>query len=147
MMEPVAHANFVARSLQVAWLREVQDEIRNGRLSINNYNFLHGRDTTVPGRWCAGVAQCKNPVCQKLGERIERSGSKRQALERAMHEQEQTCERCRHERASKARVALTPADMSTTMSKVNQTKTIECQRSCLKWLSCSSRAKTGISRG
>ena len=36
------------------WLREVQDELRNGRLSNDNHNFLHGRPTTVPGSWVNG---------------------------------------------------------------------------------------------
>ena len=31
-----------------AWLREVQEEFRNGRLSVNNHAFLHGRLITFP---------------------------------------------------------------------------------------------------
>ena len=51
------------------WLREVQEEIRNGKLSPNNHAFLHGRRTTVPGSWCNGKAQCKNADCQKLAKK------------------------------------------------------------------------------
>ena len=49
-----------------AWLREVQDEIRNGQLSMNNYYFLHGMPTTVPGSWCNGKAQRNNDKCKKM---------------------------------------------------------------------------------
>ena len=51
------------------WLREVQEEIRNGKLSPNNHAFLHGRRTTVPGSWCNGKAQCNNADCQQLAKK------------------------------------------------------------------------------
>ena len=31
------------------WLIEVQEEFRNGNLSITNHQFLHGKPTVVPG--------------------------------------------------------------------------------------------------
>ena len=93
-----------------AWLREVQDEIRNGQLSMNNYYFLHGMPTTVPGSWCNGRAECKNPRCQELGDNVGKSGRKRELLERQIQEQETKCSKCREERKSKCRVASTPAD-------------------------------------
>ena len=42
------------------WLQELQDQIRNGRLSEDNWHFLHGRPTLVPGTWARGTAQCGN---------------------------------------------------------------------------------------
>eukprot|EP00973_Karenia_brevis_P022037 3031095-Karenia_brevis.AAC.1 len=32
-----------------AWLHEVQEQMRTGTLSEDNWNFLHGRPTSVPG--------------------------------------------------------------------------------------------------
>jgi len=49
-----------------AWLQEVQDEIRHGRLSFNNWCFLHGKKTTVPGSWIAQRASCGRSECQEL---------------------------------------------------------------------------------
>ena len=49
-----------------AWLREVQEEIRHGNLSINNHNFLHGRPTRVPGSWVQGDVACGNKRCRAL---------------------------------------------------------------------------------
>ena len=50
------------------WLQEVQNEFRNGRLSVNNHAFLHGESTTVPGSRVGCKATCGNPACQKLGQ-------------------------------------------------------------------------------
>ena len=48
------------------WLREVQDEIRHGALSEDNYNFLHGKPTAVPGSYVAGKVACGNQHCVQL---------------------------------------------------------------------------------
>ena len=48
---------------QDIWLQELQDQFRNGRLSEDNWHFLHGRPTRVPGTWAAGTAQCGNSTC------------------------------------------------------------------------------------
>ena len=45
------------------WLLEVQTEMRNGSLSEDNWNFLHGRATTVPGSWVNGKVTCGNSKC------------------------------------------------------------------------------------
>ena len=50
------------------WLQELQDQIRNGRLSEDNWHFLHGRPTLVPGTWARGTAQCGNEACIVLAE-------------------------------------------------------------------------------
>ena len=50
------------------WLREVQEEFRHGCLSEDNWNFLHGRPTSVPGSWAAGRAQCGGEACQGLAD-------------------------------------------------------------------------------
>ena len=49
-----------------AWLLELQDEIREGCLSKDNFNFLHGAPTTVPGSWVGGAVTCGNAACRKL---------------------------------------------------------------------------------
>ena len=51
------------------WLQEVQEEIRHGRLSEDNHNFLHGRPTNVPGSWAFGDVLCGNEGCRALGQR------------------------------------------------------------------------------
>ena len=51
-----------------AWLGEVQQQVRHGCLSEDNWNFLHGEPTIVPGSWARGRAQCGQPQCQALGE-------------------------------------------------------------------------------
>ena len=80
------------------WLQEVQEEIRCGKLSVDNHAFLHGKPTSVPGSWCNGVAQCKNKKCQALGDRPQ---AKRKGKE---------CAVCQAERESKRLVALSPED-------------------------------------
>ena len=37
------------------WWLEVQEEFRFGDLSEDNYNFLHGLETKVPGSWTGGA--------------------------------------------------------------------------------------------
>jgi hypothetical protein len=48
------------------WLLEVQEEMRAGNLSENNWHFLHGRPTTVPGSWTRGSCKCRNRTCAQL---------------------------------------------------------------------------------
>ena len=50
------------------WLREIQQEVRQGALSKNNLNFLHGHDTSVPGSWVNNDVSCRNPRCRSLAE-------------------------------------------------------------------------------
>ena len=61
------------------WLQEVQDQIRNGTLSEDNWHFLHGRPTLVPGTWARGTAQCGNEVCIALAEVRAASGAHSEA--------------------------------------------------------------------
>ena len=49
-----------------AWLLEVQDQFREGCLSEDNYNFMHGNATKVPGSWVNGKTLCGNSNCEKL---------------------------------------------------------------------------------
>ena len=49
-----------------AWLREVQEEVRQGDLSVNNHAFLHGQATTVPGSWVNGDVECGKAECRAL---------------------------------------------------------------------------------
>ncbi len=48
------------------WLREVQEEFRNGSLSEDTVRFLHGEPTSVPGRWRGGAVACGNVACKHL---------------------------------------------------------------------------------
>ena len=82
------------------WLRELQEEMRVGKLSDDMHAFLHGQPTTVPGSWCRGDVLCKSQAC-----RILRRAHK--ATEITMLE----CETCRLERASRRLVSNGPQDV------------------------------------
>ena len=45
------------------WLLQVQNEMRDGNLSKDAWNFLHGRHTTVPGSFVDNRLTCNNPSC------------------------------------------------------------------------------------
>ena len=72
------------------WLYEVQEEMRNGCLSETNWNFLHGRPTTVSGSWCKKRHLCGNAFCKNL--------------EPSMNIQALECDMCKKERAERCRV-------------------------------------------
>ena len=69
------------------WLLEVQNEMRHGCLSEDNWNFLHGRNTTVPGSWINSKPSCGNSSCM-----------------RTWKTSKQECDVCQSERKSKHRV-------------------------------------------
>ena len=48
------------------WLREVQEEVRHGKLSEHNHGFLHGEATKVPGSWIGGDVACGSVACRAL---------------------------------------------------------------------------------
>ena len=48
------------------WYNEFVNEIRIMNLSEDNYNFVHGYETSVPGSWVAGSPCCKNKKCEEL---------------------------------------------------------------------------------
>ena len=77
-----------------AWLRNLQDEIRNGALSSINHAFLHGFETPVPGSWNGHRLECENVACKAMLQR-KMSGTRIQQME---------CDVCHNERASKVRV-------------------------------------------
>ena len=87
-----------------AWLLEVQAELRAGKLSDDNYNFMHGQETLVPGSWVGDDVECNNRKCralQQLALNRKPSGDKR--LGRYIIQNEGTI--CQAERKSKALVA------------------------------------------
>jgi hypothetical protein len=49
---------------QDPWLLEVQNQMRAGELSEDNCNFLHGRETTVPGSLVSGACGCGSDACR-----------------------------------------------------------------------------------
>lgn len=51
------------------WYNEVLNQIRTMELSNDNYKFLHGRETTVPGSWVDGKPACGRTECRKLVKR------------------------------------------------------------------------------
>ena len=98
------------------WLQELQDQIRNGRLSEDNWHFLHGRPTLVPGTWARGTAQCGNEACIALAEVRAASGAHSEAKLTRPHKRarnkniqdhilENECSRCKHAREQRTRVA------------------------------------------
>ena len=61
------------------WYSDLLDECRELKLSENNYNFLHGFPTAVPGSWCLGQdgshkPSCGVPKCVALAERVASAG-------------------------------------------------------------------------
>ena len=70
-----------------AWLLDVQNEMRAGDLSEDSWNFLHGRENTVPGSWAQGRCQCNNDACLET-----------------WTSQKKECSVCEEERRSKHRV-------------------------------------------
>ena len=48
------------------WLKEVQEEIRHGRMTELTHRFLHGQRTNKPGSWCQGKPSCGNSKCAQL---------------------------------------------------------------------------------
>ena len=123
-----------------AWLIEVQDEIRAGALSEDNYNFMHNLPTTVPGSWLLRDVLCGRAACKKLAkpQPAQQSASKAKpkaapkkgqpasstthkhprhatAQDRAVALSrdaihQQECEVCKRDRASKALVSTGPLD-------------------------------------
>ena len=46
------------------WLYSVQEEMRHGNLSEDNWKFLHGmQSTTVPGSWLKDRCTCGTDEC------------------------------------------------------------------------------------
>lgn len=100
------------------WLQEVQEEIRHGKLSANNHNFLHGKPTSVPGSWCDGDVSCKQSRCRDMvgpmwdkplaafGKSLQRKSTQRTSEYIMKHQ----CAVCHKERVSKQRVANGAAD-------------------------------------
>ena len=87
------------------WYNEFLQECREMRLSENNYNFIHGRETTVPGSWLRGEAQCGESRCKELPERWMKE--RRKPWETR---QRQECGKCKKERQRRWRVALDDED-------------------------------------
>ena len=93
-----------------AWLKEVQEELRNGRLSKNNHAFLHGLPTSVPGSWENGDVACHNPECRKLAtayldEPLIALARKRKLGTDSNKILKEECSFCAERRKSKCRVA------------------------------------------
>ena len=57
------------------WLLDLKKQLRYGCLSEDNWNFLHGRPTSVPGSCAAGRAQCGQEACGALAEPAAASGA------------------------------------------------------------------------
>jgi hypothetical protein len=89
------------------WLREVQHEMRHGRLSEDSHAFLHGEATTVPGSWTKGDVTCGNKSCRQLATGVRKRVCREGATNTA-HIQLKECILCRETRESRARVAQTP---------------------------------------
>jgi hypothetical protein len=87
-----------------SWLREVHEELRHGRLSETNYNFLFGKPTKEPGRWCNGGVQCGNAARGAIGKRIQ-AHAERDDFVLSAEQERKRCKTCAAERQSKALVA------------------------------------------
>ena len=92
-----------------AWLREVQEEIREGNLGASNHAFLHGCATAVPGSWVRGDVECGKAECRALAwDEKKRAAARGKSETKYIEEKE--CGVCRKERKTKALVAHTAKD-------------------------------------
>ena len=91
------------RCREDAWLQEVQLELRQGRLSENSHNFLHGSPTKVCGSWTNGKAMCGNLECEK----VSAAGN---AQWKDIQAAESKCSICRNNRKNRCRVAADATD-------------------------------------
>ena len=80
------------------WYNEVLDECRQGDMSQDSCNFLHGLPTTVPGSWTRSGASCLKAGCQRL------AGKPWDVI------RGEECVVCQTERSSKQLVATGPDD-------------------------------------
>jgi len=69
--------------------------MRHGRLSEDNYKFLHGEPTTVPGSWEEGDVKCGRPKCRALAKKHPATPLADQEILK------KECKFCTQERASK----------------------------------------------
>ena len=91
------------------WLREVQEEMRHGRLSEDTHAFLHGLPTKMPGSWVEGDVACRNASCRALAAEASkrcRGGKTESSDYIALKE----CSKCRAVRQERACVALCAGD-------------------------------------
>ena len=91
------------------WLREVQEEMRHGRLSEDTHAFLHGLPTKMPGSWVEGDVACRNASCRALAAEASkpcRGGKTESSDYIALKE----CSKCRAARQERACVALCAGD-------------------------------------
>ena len=98
----ITELNESERCREDPWLQAVQLEFREGKLSEDSHNFLHGKDTTVCGSWTNGAATCGNALCQELSE----TGAAKSKIEAA----ELKCSFCAKARRNRCRVAHQAAD-------------------------------------
>ena len=94
------------------WLKEVQQELRFGKLSSNNHKFLHGMPTSVPGSWVNGDVECGRESCRHLAtayldEPLSKFKGKRKLETNPEVVVVQECAFCKRERQRKCRVAQT----------------------------------------
>ena len=54
------------------WLKEVQEELRHGKLSANTHKFLHSEPTSVPGSWVRDDFYMWEGRLQEVGHSISR---------------------------------------------------------------------------
>jgi hypothetical protein len=75
------------------WLLEVQNQMRAGELSEDNWNFSRGRETTVPGSWIGGACGCGSDAGRASWLATRKD-----------------CDRCQRDRKSRHRVMNSPED-------------------------------------
>ena len=83
-------------------------------LSENNFRFIHGFETSVPGSWLDGKVQCKNPRCAKLAEEwrttFQDTITNQERRERWQLRKAAECEKCQRERDRRWRVTYGDED-------------------------------------
>lgn len=96
------------------WFQEVLKEFRDGRLSEENYNFLHGHPTQHTGTWYRDTegASCDNVRCDETSAESSQNDwySVRVAAQFWEDMRNLECQLCAVERRWKCRVAHSPED-------------------------------------
>jgi hypothetical protein len=99
------------------WLLQVQNEMREGELSKDSWNFLHGRHTEVPGSYVNSRLCCKSNACWKTWKTSRKE-----------------CSICQRERKSKHRVMNKASGQSHSIGWVQQQNNRTTWNTRLKYL-------------
>jgi hypothetical protein len=104
-----------------AWYNEFVHQVRRMELSVENHAFLHGLETSVPGSWAGGKAECNNSKCQQL---VEKWASEKEKSIPWEERQKAECPHCKEQRRTKKLVATATSDTRFQKKRFQTARTI-----------------------